>query len=86
MQPSTAQLQALSTCFLFRNIPEKTLLSMLAALPSPQVFHKGETVYEPASFCHALALVLEGELRVSPTPTGTGAPFSTRLRRATSAE
>lgn len=64
MQPSPAQLQALSTCFLFRNIPEKTLLSMLAALPSPQVFHKGETVYEPASFCHALALVLEGELRV----------------------
>ena len=64
MQPSKEQLRVLSACFLFRGISEKALFSLIAQLEAPQTFRKGETVYEPASFCHALALVLEGELRV----------------------
>ncbi len=64
MQPTKEQLRVLSKNFLFHGLKEETLSSLFAALAAPQIFHKGETVYEPASFHHALALVLEGELRV----------------------
>lgn len=64
MQPTKEQLQVLSKNFLFHGLKEETLSSLFSALAAPQIFHKGETVYEPASFHHALALVLEGELRV----------------------
>ena len=61
MQPTKEQLQVLSQNFLFRGLKEETLSSLFSALAAPQVFHKGETVYEPASFHHSLALVLEGD-------------------------
>lgn len=64
MQPTKEQLRVLSKNFLFHGLKEETLSSLFSALAAPQIFHKGETVYEPASFHHALALVLEGELRV----------------------
>lgn len=63
MKTTNEQLQRLSACFLFRGVSETLLHLLLSELDEPQCFHKGETVYRPSAFCHALALVLEGELR-----------------------
>lgn len=64
MRTETETAVLLQKSFLFRHLTVEETVELLDTLDPPQTVRKGETVYEPAVFCHALVVVLQGKLQV----------------------
>lgn len=62
---TNAYINVLKECFLFQNFTEKEIKKFLEQAGQPHCLKKGEAVYASTDFQKALALVLQGELRVT---------------------
>lgn len=56
--------QHIAHTFLFEGVSSEETARMLAQLSAPVVYERGEKVYTPTAYRHALGVVVEGELAV----------------------